>query len=54
MDDPMETEGVQQVRGRKACDPKASRTVVIVLSQVVVIVALVVLWSVLRRRRSSD
>ena len=54
MDDHMETEETQQVRSEKVCDPKASRTLVIVLSQVVVIAALVVLWSVLRGRRSSD
>jgi hypothetical protein len=54
MDDRMEIEEVQQVSGDRACDPKASRTLVIVLSQVVVIVALAVLWSVLRGRRSSE
>lgn len=54
MDDGMETRETQRVSSDKACDPKASRTLVIVLSQVVVIVALVVLWSVLRGRRSSD
>jgi hypothetical protein len=54
MDDRMETEEGQEVSGDKACDPKASRTLVIVLAQIVVIVALVVLWSVLRGRRSGD
>ena len=54
MDDGMETTETRRVSNDKACDPKASRTLVIVLSQVVVIVALVVLWSVLRGRRSSD
>ena len=54
MDDRMESEEDQQSSGEKACDPKASRTLVIVLSQVVVIIALVVLWSVLRGRRSGD
>jgi hypothetical protein len=34
--------------------PTASRTLVIVLSDVVVIVALLVLWSVLRRSKNSD
>jgi hypothetical protein len=54
MQDGIETEEIQQLSGREAHDPTASRTLVIVLSQVVVIVALVVLWSVLRGRRSSD
>ena len=54
MQDGIETEEVQQLSVREARDPTASRTLVIVLSQVVVIVALVVLWSVLRERRSSD
>ena len=54
MDDRIETEDDQPASGEKACDPKASRTVVIVLSQVVVVIALVVLWSVLRGRRSGE
>jgi len=54
MADRMGSEEDQPASGEKACDPKASRTLVIVLSQVVVIVAFVVAWSVLRGRRSGD
>lgn len=54
MSESIEHEGAQQAREAEACVPTASRTLVIVTSQVVVIVALVVLWSLLRRRRAGE
>lgn len=52
--DGIETGEAQQVGHEERRVPSAGRTLVIVMSQIVGIVALVVLWSVLRRRRSSD
>jgi hypothetical protein len=54
MNDRIEREeaGVPDTEGK--CVPTASRTLVIVTSQVAVIVVLVVLWSRLRRRGAVE